>query len=102
MPSIASSDRHAIEGMRTVVVLGASYAGYTGAQSLSTLLPPNWRVVVIERNTHANRKTLQNLDTIPLLMAHFQTCMPSLGWPLSRIKNTKFSSLTRQFFSRKA
>ncbi|KAI5451128.1 hypothetical protein NCC49_002004 [Naganishia albida] len=40
--------------MRTVVVLGASYAGYTGAQTLATLLPKDWRVVVIERNTHAN------------------------------------------------
>lgn len=42
--------------MRTVVVLGASYAGYTGAQTLATLLPKDWRVVVIERNTHANRE----------------------------------------------
>ncbi|KAJ9107735.1 hypothetical protein QFC21_001196 [Naganishia friedmannii] len=40
--------------LRTVVVLGASYAGYTGAQTLAALLPKDWRVVVIERNTHAN------------------------------------------------
>jgi hypothetical protein len=57
MPSVAPSDHQAVEDMRTVVVLGASYAGYTGAQTLSTLLPRNWRVIVIERNTHANRKT---------------------------------------------
>lgn len=102
MPSIASSDHHAIADMRTVVVLGASYAGYTGAQSLSTLLPCNWRVVVIERNTHANRKTLQSHETKSPLTAKLQTCMPSLEWPSSRIKNTKSSSLIRPSSNRKA
>ncbi|PWN38405.1 FAD/NAD(P)-binding domain-containing protein, partial [Meira miltonrushii] len=39
---------------RTVLVLGASYGGHHAAQVLVTQLPQNWRVVVIERNTHYN------------------------------------------------
>lgn len=54
MPSIIRTDSMN-QALRTVVVLGASYAGYTGAQTLAALLPRDWRVVVIERNTHANR-----------------------------------------------
>lgn len=65
--------------MRTVVVLGASYAGYTGAQTLATLLPKDWRVVVIERNTHANRKSrrkhVTSSDTV------YQTSMRFHEWP---------------------
>jgi NADPH-dependent 2,4-dienoyl-CoA reductase/sulfur reductase-like enzyme len=55
MPSIIRADNLG-QSLRTVVVLGASYAGYTGAQTLAALLPEDWRVVVIERNTHANRR----------------------------------------------
>ena len=39
---------------RTVLVLGCSYGGHRASQVLATLLPQNWRVVVIERNTHYN------------------------------------------------
>ncbi|PWN92564.1 FAD/NAD(P)-binding domain-containing protein [Acaromyces ingoldii] len=37
---------------RTVLVLGAAYAGYNAAQTLAASLPPTWRVVVVERNSH--------------------------------------------------
>ncbi|KAG8682090.1 hypothetical protein FRC09_017023 [Ceratobasidium sp. 395] len=38
----------------TVVVLGASYAGHRAVQILLQVLPSDWRIVVIERNTHFN------------------------------------------------
>lgn len=40
---------------KTVVVLGAAYAGRRCAQVLGASLPADWRVVVIDRNTHFNR-----------------------------------------------
>lgn len=49
-----SSSSHAFRPSRTVLVLGASYGGHHASQHLATLLPKNWRVVVIERNTHYN------------------------------------------------
>lgn len=42
---------------KTVVVLGAAYAGRRCAQILSSTLPPDWRLVVIDRNSHFNRKS---------------------------------------------
>lgn len=39
---------------KTVVVLGAAYAGHRAAQLLVDSLPHGWRLVVIERNTHFN------------------------------------------------
>lgn len=42
----------------TVVVLGASYAGNRAVNVLVQHLPPSWRVIVLERNTHANRKSI--------------------------------------------
>ncbi|GAK67636.1 iron uptake cluster protein [Moesziomyces antarcticus] len=39
---------------KTVAVLGASYAGHRAIQVLVASLPEDWRVVVLERNTHAN------------------------------------------------
>ncbi|KAN0063626.1 cytochrome b [Thecaphora frezii] len=39
---------------RTIVILGASYGGHRAIQVLLPLLPPGWRLVVLERNTHAN------------------------------------------------
>ncbi|BEJ02759.1 hypothetical protein CcaverHIS631_0705540 [Cutaneotrichosporon cavernicola] len=39
---------------KTVVVLGSAYGGIGAAGSLARRLPPDWRVVVIDRNTHAN------------------------------------------------
>lgn len=40
---------------KTVLVLGASYAGHRIAQELVTILPSSCRVVVLDRNTHFNR-----------------------------------------------
>lgn len=42
---------------KTVVILGAAYAGRRCAQVLGSTLPPDWRVVVIDRNTHFNRES---------------------------------------------
>ncbi|SJX61512.1 related to AIF1-mitochondrial cell death effector [Sporisorium reilianum f. sp. reilianum] len=39
---------------KTIAVLGASYAGHRAIQVLVASLPDDWRVVVLERNTHAN------------------------------------------------
>ncbi|KAG8686945.1 hypothetical protein FRC08_012248 [Ceratobasidium sp. 394] len=39
---------------RTVVVLGASYAGHRAVQILLQVLPSDWKIVVIDRNTHFN------------------------------------------------
>lgn len=49
-----SSTSHTFCPSRTVLVLGASYGGYRAVQQLVTLLPNNWKVVVLERNTHYN------------------------------------------------
>ncbi|RXK39852.1 hypothetical protein M231_02909 [Tremella mesenterica] len=38
----------------TVVILGAAYGGRRCAQTLAQILPPGWRLVVIDRNTHFN------------------------------------------------
>jgi hypothetical protein len=46
---------------KTVVVLGAAYAGRRCAQILSSTLPPDWRLVVVDRNTHFNRRSLMNI-----------------------------------------
>ncbi|KAF7794141.1 hypothetical protein EIP86_005272 [Pleurotus ostreatoroseus] len=40
--------------MKTVAVLGASYGGTRAAQILAQELPRDWRVVLIDRNTHFN------------------------------------------------
>lgn len=37
---------------KTVVVVGASFAGYHTARCLANSLPSGWRVVVIEKNSH--------------------------------------------------
>ncbi|KAJ1310430.1 hypothetical protein OPQ81_007163 [Rhizoctonia solani] len=39
---------------RTVVVLGASYAGHRAVQILLQVLPADWKIVVMDRNTHFN------------------------------------------------
>ncbi|KAF8758419.1 Kynurenine 3-monooxygenase [Rhizoctonia solani] len=39
---------------RTVVVLGASYAGHRAVQILLQVLPADWKIIVIDRNTHFN------------------------------------------------
>ena len=50
---------------RTVLVLGASYAGHRAVQQLVSLLPRTWRVVVLERNTHFNRAYSHDLHALP-------------------------------------
>jgi len=40
--------------MKTVAVLGASYGGIRTAQILASELPQDWRVVLIDRNSHFN------------------------------------------------
>ncbi|ORX37006.1 hypothetical protein BD324DRAFT_673725 [Kockovaella imperatae] len=39
---------------RTIVVLGASYGGFRAAQILAESLPPEWTLIVLERNSHMN------------------------------------------------
>jgi chemotaxis response regulator CheB len=41
---------------KTVVILGAAYGGARAARMLAHTLPPDWRLVVIDRNSHMNRK----------------------------------------------
>lgn len=41
---------------RTVVVLGVAYGGVHATATLARRLPPGWRVVAIDRNTHGNRE----------------------------------------------
>ncbi|PWN44624.1 FAD/NAD(P)-binding domain-containing protein [Ceraceosorus guamensis] len=55
--SQASTAKHIEQPYRptkTVLVLGASYAGHRAAQVLLDALPEDWRVVVLDRNTHFN------------------------------------------------
>jgi len=40
---------------RTVVILGAAYGGIGAIGPLARRLPDGWRLVVIDRQTHANR-----------------------------------------------
>ncbi|WVN86741.1 uncharacterized protein L203_101913 [Cryptococcus depauperatus CBS 7841] len=40
--------------IRTVIVLGTSYGGCRASKILAEELPPNWRVIVIDRNSHFN------------------------------------------------
>ncbi|TFK22539.1 FAD/NAD(P)-binding domain-containing protein [Coprinopsis marcescibilis] len=39
---------------KTVVVLGAAYGGARAAQIVAAGLPDDWRIIVIDRNSHAN------------------------------------------------
>lgn len=43
--------------IKTVVILGAAYAGRQCAQVLASTIPPDWRLVVIDRNTHFDRES---------------------------------------------
>jgi len=43
-----------ISSTKTIVVLGGSYGGARAAKHLAECIPENWRVIVIERNTHAH------------------------------------------------
>ncbi|KAK5942020.1 hypothetical protein PMZ80_005972 [Knufia obscura] len=62
---------------KDIIVIGASYAGYTCAEHLSQTLPPGWRVVLTEINEFFNhtwlfprasvmsRKAIEQLTYIP-------------------------------------
>ncbi|KAI0086027.1 hypothetical protein BDY19DRAFT_895578 [Irpex rosettiformis] len=51
---------------RTVVVLGASYGGNHAARILSQSLPQDWRVILIDRNSHMNHLyVLPRMATLP-------------------------------------
>ena len=68
---------------KTVVVLGAAYAGRRCAQILSSTLPPDWRLVVIDRNTHFNRRPF--ILIAGLVLMERRLCLPSIhGNPLPR------------------
>jgi NADH dehydrogenase FAD-containing subunit len=41
---------------RTVVVLGSAYGGIGAVGPLAKRLPEGWKLVVIDRQTHANRE----------------------------------------------
>ncbi|KAJ7187262.1 hypothetical protein C8R46DRAFT_936371 [Mycena filopes] len=52
--------------LKTVVVLGASYGGARAAQLIAASLPDGWRVVVVDRNSHANHVyVLPRLAVLP-------------------------------------
>ncbi|KAF9787765.1 hypothetical protein BJ322DRAFT_1045036 [Thelephora terrestris] len=53
---------------KTVVVLGASYGGHRAVHQLVERLPEDWRVVVIERNTHFTH--LYALPRLAILRGH--------------------------------
>ncbi|KDR71582.1 hypothetical protein GALMADRAFT_74880 [Galerina marginata CBS 339.88] len=42
------------ENTKTVIVLGAAYGGARAAQILAAGLPEDWKVILIDRNSHAN------------------------------------------------
>ncbi|TFK72298.1 FAD/NAD(P)-binding domain-containing protein [Pluteus cervinus] len=45
---------HAQSQFKTVIVLGASYGGGGAAQALAAGIPDGWRIVLVDRNSHAN------------------------------------------------
>lgn len=62
-PSAPSSTGRRKGSSKTVAVLGASYGGARAAKLLSLGLPEGWRLVVIDRNSHMNRKfTISIID----------------------------------------
>lgn len=71
---------------RTIVVLGAAYAGYRAAQVLAAGVPDDWRIVVIDKSTHFNRELggpLASTQT-PQLIRRRRLCVSTrlgLAWP---------------------
>lgn len=51
---------------KTVVVLGAAYGGARAARMLAHTLPEDWRLVVIDRNSHMNRGSFLPLTCVAL------------------------------------
>lgn len=43
--------------MHTIIVVGAAYAGYRAAEVLAQGVPDDWRIIVIDKNTHFNRES---------------------------------------------
>lgn len=56
------------QSTKTIVVLGASYGGHRAVHQLVEKLPDDWRVVVIERNTHFTH--LYALPRLAVLRGH--------------------------------
>jgi len=55
------TDRRRRRSTKTVVILGAAYGGARAARMLAGTLPADWRLVVIDRNSHMNRKYILSL-----------------------------------------
>ncbi|KAL1710001.1 hypothetical protein EV121DRAFT_252137 [Schizophyllum commune] len=69
MDALATPATHSSpSSTKTVVVLGAAYAGHRATQLLIGSLPSGWRVVVIERNTHFNH--LYAFSRVSVLPGH--------------------------------
>ncbi|CAK9782311.1 FAD/NAD(P)-binding domain-containing protein [Cutaneotrichosporon oleaginosum] len=64
---------------KTVAVLGSAYGGIGAAASLARRLPSDWRVVLIDRNTHANH--VYPFPRFTVLPEH----APKAFLPLSRV-----------------
>jgi hypothetical protein len=68
---------------RTVLVVGASYAGHRAIQQLVTFLPSSWKVKVLERNTHFNREWQRDSMLFFNAQVNFltfsKTCTPFLA-----------------------
>ncbi|WVQ78397.1 hypothetical protein IAT38_000483 [Cryptococcus sp. DSM 104549] len=56
------------QASKTVVLLGASYGGCEAAKILAEGLPANWRLIVVDRNTHFNHVyTFPRFSVLPRL-----------------------------------
>ncbi|KAJ3565920.1 hypothetical protein NP233_g7332 [Leucocoprinus birnbaumii] len=49
-----SGSRNNMSSTKTVVVLGGAYGGAHAAQILAAGIPDGWRIILIDRNSHAN------------------------------------------------
>jgi hypothetical protein len=75
--------------LKTVVVLGAAYAGARPIGMLAAQLPLNWRIVVIDRSTHfcrkskrSHRRFVSNEALAEYLSDHHHsTCLRYLRFP---------------------
>ncbi|KAK0229565.1 hypothetical protein EDD85DRAFT_957340 [Armillaria nabsnona] len=49
--------------MKTAVILGAAYGGSRAAQILAAGIPKGWRILLIDRNSHANRSSVSSQNS---------------------------------------
>jgi uncharacterized protein (DUF1786 family) len=54
---IAQSVHSSTTQVKTVAVFGSAYGGGQAGRLLSQHLPPDWRVVIVDRNTYARHKS---------------------------------------------